>query len=163
MPVLNPADPDETWFYYAGGDGPHTGQRDDSIGLARATTHAYAGLRPTSDGTRRLVTEPIIDTERLTAQSKLGSLQMGSLSVLADIGHGAAVRVGLEGHALVELQALPSTSAESRPTWHSVPTALLLDPDQTNAMLPGRRARLVLEATGPVVLYALRNSALAAD
>jgi hypothetical protein len=29
----------------AGGNGPHDGQRDDSIGLAYATTHAYAGLR----------------------------------------------------------------------------------------------------------------------
>ena len=28
--------------------GSHSGARDDSIGLARATTNAYAGLRPTA-------------------------------------------------------------------------------------------------------------------
>jgi hypothetical protein len=48
-PTLNPHNADETLFYYAGGNGPHSGQRDDSIGLARATTHTYAGLRAESE------------------------------------------------------------------------------------------------------------------
>lgn len=43
-PLLDPKNPNRTMFFYAGGDGPHDGQRDDSIGLAYAPTHAYAGL-----------------------------------------------------------------------------------------------------------------------
>jgi hypothetical protein len=43
-PVLDPQNEEITRFYYVGGNGPHDGQRDDSIGLAYAQTHAYAGL-----------------------------------------------------------------------------------------------------------------------
>jgi len=46
LPLLNPTNASETMFYYAGGDGPHTGDRDDSIGLARATpTRLHAAGR----------------------------------------------------------------------------------------------------------------------
>ena len=44
-PFIDPQNSSVTRFYYSGGNGPHSGQRDDSIGLARATTHAWAGLR----------------------------------------------------------------------------------------------------------------------
>ena len=44
-PLLDPQNASRTLFYYAGGDGPHDGQRDDSLGRAWTTTYGYAGLR----------------------------------------------------------------------------------------------------------------------
>ena len=109
LPLLNPTNASETMFYYAGGDGPHTGDRDDSIGLARATTHAYAGLRPATtiltsasdtaaateaaSATRRLVTEPIVDVSQFHQRAVLDKqLSPPLLSVLAS----GRVRVGLQ-------------------------------------------------------------------
>jgi hypothetical protein len=61
--LLDPQDPHTTLFYYSGGNGPHSGSRDDSIGLARATTHAYVGLRSppaATQETTRQVRKPTI-------------------------------------------------------------------------------------------------------
>ena len=64
----------------SGGDGPHSGDRDDSIGLARAKTHAYAGLRAAAGA------EPL-----RTAQLES---KCGRLSVLASLdGPAAAIKV----------------------------------------------------------------------
>lgn len=113
------------------GNGPHTGQRDDSIGLARATTHAYAGLRLVTNASDasaataaqrvRLVTEPILNISQLThlrdgddarGSSKMSDGSLLSLLVMFDDDEpnldvhadlGGAVRVGAPGQDLVEL------------------------------------------------------------
>ena len=102
-PTINPHAGDggnETLFYYAGGNGPHSGQRDDSIGLAMATTHAYAGLRkevaaerPSS--ARLLTTGPIDDLLLLEPVGDAAAAD-GGLSLLADMA-GGCVRVGVAG------------------------------------------------------------------
>ena len=58
-PLLDPKNQNRSLFYYSGGDGPHDGQRDDSIGLAYAPTHGYAGLRHIAAGAARLRTLPL--------------------------------------------------------------------------------------------------------
>eukprot|EP00729_Bicosta_minor_P001424 gene1424-15846_t len=62
--------PNRTMFYYSGGDGPHDGQRDDSIGLAYATTHAYAGLKRTDGGVDASVKSSLKTTPLLPFHGK---------------------------------------------------------------------------------------------
>lgn len=69
-PLLDPKNPNRTMFYYSGGDGPHDGQRDDSIGLAYATTHAYAGLKRTDGGVDASVKSSLKTTPLLPFHGK---------------------------------------------------------------------------------------------
>jgi hypothetical protein len=70
----------------SGGNGPHSGNRDDSIGLARAKTHAYAGLRAASSGARPLRTNPL-------------TLACGRIAVLASLhGSTASIKVAAATH-----------------------------------------------------------------
>ena len=190
LPLLDPANKGATMFFYAGGDGPHTGDRDDSIGLARATTHAYAGLqmKTTEGGTsptngaantmaRRLVTNPIVNVSTLMQHARVSLAQPSlvqppALSVLASVD--GDLRVGLQTHKLgedIEMFELflgaPNSmeaSAVSRvggPRWFVVPEQLisrLLTADKHGG---GRMARVVVEATGPATLFALRGDAVA--
>ena len=104
--MLDPTDSSTTLFYYvstykalraslpacwlghltyllctvqSGGNGPHSGDRDDSIGLARAKTHAYAGLRAASSGARPLRTNPL-------------TVACGRVAVLASL-HGSTASI----------------------------------------------------------------------
>eukprot|EP01052_Picozoa_sp_SAG31_P011189 SAG31_NODE_629_length_13436_cov_116.287825_2_plen_344_part_00 len=147
-PVINPANPNETMFYYAGGNGPHSGQRDDSIGLARSTTNAYTGMRRRDVGgtTARLTTEPL-DWPSGT-----------SLEILADsggsIGHVQMWLADAKGQP--RTQQLDVRSQQKRldtssPVWISV----------SDEHFAGRTAvatRIAFEASPNVTLYALRLS-----
>jgi hypothetical protein len=73
----------------SGGNGPHSGNRDDSIGLARAKTHAYAGLRAAPSGARPLRTNPL-------------TLACGRIAVLASLhGSTASIKVAAATHRAV--------------------------------------------------------------
>eukprot|EP00040_Diaphanoeca_grandis_P020184 m.107385 g.107385 ORF g.107385 m.107385 type:complete len:508 (+) comp27790_c0_seq1:123-1646(+) len=43
-PFVDPTNTTQTLFYYAGGNGPHSGARSDFIALATAPTNAFVGL-----------------------------------------------------------------------------------------------------------------------
>lgn len=62
----------------SGGNGPHSGDRDDSIGLARAKTHAYAGLRAAAGA--------------LPLRTMQLASSCGRISVLASL-HGSAASI----------------------------------------------------------------------
>ena len=83
LPFLDPNNASITRFYYSGGDGPHSGQRDDSIGLAYATTHAWAGLRLPTGGPTTLTTEILTIGGHRT------------LWMLVDVPSGSSVDVSL--------------------------------------------------------------------
>lgn len=111
-PLLSPLDKSQTMFYYAGGNGPHTGQRDDSIGLARATTHAYAGLRAKVETKLKTETESeILIEEEVSAGAEATSrIITAPLDISNDttaIWLLAAVTVGKGGR--VKVSAVPST------------------------------------------------------
>ena len=159
-PLLNPRNASETMFYYAGGDGPHTGQRDDSIGLARAVTHAYAGLRVAAGATAtvsRLTTGPIDDLH----------VPAGGLSILAGLGAGARVRVGLatasgQQSDLVDLAAPGATAPADGPQWLSIPASIVLAWHKQRLVATASKddaSRLVIEAEGATMLFALRSDA----
>jgi hypothetical protein len=158
-PLLNPKQENETMFYYAGGDGPHTGQRDDSIGLARAVTHAYAGLRVAAGEATtpsRLTTGPIDD---LLAPP--GSIP-GGLSILAGLGAGVRIRVGVttsvHSSGLVDL-VVPDTASGAGPRWLPIPGSVVsaLHRQRLLATTLGGSCRLVIEVEGPTMLFALRS------
>jgi len=94
--LLDPQNNDTTLFYYSGkmpryrwrciplkmqmpaislrtgGNGPHSGQRDDSIGLARSQTHAFAGLRAQPGNARSLRTADVaVGCERVSILVRL--------------------------------------------------------------------------------------------
>lgn len=93
LPFIDPTNSSRTRFYYSGGDGPHSGQRDDSIGLAYATTHAWAGLqytgRPQDGGTVELITKEVPQPAT------------GVMWLLADVAQDASVGVA-SAHSGVE-------------------------------------------------------------
>ena len=109
--LTDPADNDTQLFFYAGGNGPHSGARDDSIGLARGKTHANTGLRPGATTGRGEV------SSLRTAALSVGC-QQPELAVLASLGAQAArrVRVLVDGLAL-QLDAGGSESDERAPRW----------------------------------------------
>ena len=63
-PIPDPADSELTRYYYAGGNGPHSGPRSDFIALATAPSHATVGLRVAADGVASTVTTRPIRVER---------------------------------------------------------------------------------------------------
>lgn len=173
LPLLNPTNKAETMFYYAGGDGPHSGDRDDSIGLAWATTHAYAGLRLAALTNRteiipaqRLVTHPIINMSVLMSRAQ-SSLSHPSpvLSVLVD----GNVRVGLQTQhdddvkifELVDSSDQAALPHPNTPRWLAVPEQVFENLLTTNKKVNGTMSRLVVEAAGPATLFALRGDAVA--
>ena len=93
MPFLEPGNASVTRFYYSGGNGPHSGQRDDSIGLARATTHAYAGLSmpPAPPAGNGIATPRVLTTEPL----RTSAAGQRKLWVLASVAADASLGVGL--------------------------------------------------------------------
>jgi len=104
-PLLDPKNQSRTLFYYSGGDGPHDGQRDDSIGLAYATTNGYAGLTRRAESARpadsaRLVTSPLVARDNASgarswqvlasvsgAESRLRVRQTGAAAVAGGFAH----------------------------------------------------------------------------
>ena len=151
-PLLNPKAENETLFYYAGGNGPHTGQRDDSIGLATATTHAYAGLRTSANtNVATLQTEPLSFSSASTPGACGFSVLVGIPDDKAAIGK---IRVGLalsaDGGGSMEELALPERT--SAPTWTSLPDRIvrqMMVPGPT----PGLRFQLV---NSSATLFAIR-------
>jgi hypothetical protein len=111
-PTIDPREPNTTLFYYAGGDGPHSGQRDDSIGLARAVTHAYAGLLATpgrntsTNGDRTAGAHQPLNA---AAASRLVTGPLDELIRPPD-GAGGAGSGGSEAAALAILASIPSTT-----------------------------------------------------
>ncbi len=187
LPLLDPGNKGQTMFFYAGGDGPHTGDRDDSIGLARATTHAYAGVQlkmvvggaTSTNGaanitTQRFVTNPIVNVSILMQRARLNLKESSAvhpvLSMLVD-GH---VRVGLQLHELDEdidmfnlLEgALDSTETSALlrvdgPRWFVVPEQafdrLLTAKERGGETM----CRIIVETAGPTTLFALRGDVVA--
>merc|ERR1712100_652342 len=49
---------DDVWFYYMGGNGPHNGARNSSLGLATLRIDGFAGLRSGQE-TVTLTTTPL--------------------------------------------------------------------------------------------------------
>jgi hypothetical protein len=86
-PLLDPKDPNRTLFYYSGGDGQHDGQRDDSIGLAYATTHGYAGIRSTGTGR-----EAAADRTSVIRTANLSTWQTVAARSSADVAASVPVR-----------------------------------------------------------------------
>ncbi len=55
-PLRDPSDPGVTRLYYAGGSGPHSGPRADSIGLAPAPTDGLVGVSAVANKARFVTT-----------------------------------------------------------------------------------------------------------
>ena len=93
MPMLNPANASETYIYYDGGVGPHSGpHREDTLNLALASSSAFAGLRHDGDdGPARLRMQ---QAELATGGCEvLAKLDAGS-SLSAVMGERAAASAG---------------------------------------------------------------------
>jgi hypothetical protein len=145
-PLINPEATNETMFYYAGGNGPHNGQRDDSIGLARATTHAYAGLKAgnSTSGSAQFITTQL----RITADTT-------SVLVLASVDtvSGGVIKVGAAGRSLL-LDLQPSSALSISPQWMALPGQVLAQLQEVTAKAGA--ASLVVNAHPPAALYAVR-------
>jgi len=103
-PFLDPADSrgERLLIYYAGGDGPHSGRRSDSLMLATANASSLAGLAPARTGevahvtsaalvatsaTLRLHLKPLSPRARVTlrvsAGARLASFELGPANLHA--------------------------------------------------------------------------------
>lgn len=63
-PIPDAADSELMRYYYAGGNGPHSGPRSDFIALATAPSHATVGLRVAANGVASTITTRPIRVER---------------------------------------------------------------------------------------------------
>eukprot|EP01079_Euglenida_sp_SAG-EU17-18_P002935 gene2935-3513_t len=142
-PLLDPANNQTQLFYYAGGNGPHSGQRDDSIGLARGPTHAPAGLRvlpSLAAGLRTLCTLPLSWSPSACRESEEPGLELlasvgsraGASTTSADLQQhmrvaisGMGLDLSLTGPGTPE-QVLHSMEVEIRASVHVVIYALRL-------------------------------------
>jgi hypothetical protein len=81
-------------LYYMGGDGPHNGLRNSSLGLATLRKDGFAGMSGTGEFTTRNVTVTGAD-----------------LFVSADVMQGGSVAVGVVGHGSLSVDdAVPITA-----------------------------------------------------
>ena len=153
----------KTSFYYAGGNGPHTGQRDDSIGLAYCPTDAYAGLQhiPVADNADMLETVAVeMRSERLWVLVASGAKANGGHAQGVERGVPLRLRVsisverGIAAEGTVHLAGLKGANGPQRlqVEWDSADQAL----GGTGAMrsLVGAQARVRIEVVGAVILYA---------
>ena len=164
---MDPTDSETTLFYYSGGDGPHDGQRDDSIGLATAPTNAYAGLTVSTGETNVVLkTHPIRRQVLPHYPDHLCTWQ-----VLAELPKYTAPATGsvLRARALLQVPTpaegrtavgLPpplltvSTGTDGLPAWSPLPRPSVQAAD--NGKVP---AALVWEfhCTGNCTLFAIRQ------
>jgi hypothetical protein len=70
-PMIDPNDPARLLLYYAGGNGPHTGQRDDFMMLATSPTNALVGLAAGGADP-----EAVVTTHRLPTGTEKGELEV---------------------------------------------------------------------------------------
>ena len=155
-PLLDPKMQNRTLFYYSGGDGPHDGQRDDSIGLAYAPTHGYAGLRHIAAGAGRLRTLPlelqapedgVASTQRWHVLATLGAAADGATPALR------ARTVADTAAAFVDVAIAP----DSQPHWAEL--ELGAGATGTSTWSEGAEAPAVeFECEGTCTIFALRVS-----
>ena len=101
---VDPQDSHQILYYYAGGNGPHSGQRDDSIGLARGQIHAYAGLQSIGKTRKKLHTSQLVLSACANDHSQVASIHAHTpmvrlLSILAAGDDGSDVAVMVIGNA----------------------------------------------------------------
>ena len=125
-PFLDPKDPTRTKFYYSGGDGPHSGQRDDSIGVAYATTHAWAGLSlPMSSALSGGAVGPLVLTTEVL------SLETGDSSTAA--AAAAAATAVSKGHGYTHLWVLADVPVDCSVEVHMAAAATIETKTETAA------------------------------
>jgi len=155
-PIAHPSDPAVTLLYYAGGNGPHSGRRADSLGLARATTDALAGKRSMGDGAQ-LVSRPLDLREISRGDACLRVLVHARALNDHAIGHAQILKVSVvdvSGRVLWRAEARLPPSV--RPRWitarrsvspHSPRLSLLLERET--------HVRVHLELAEGMTAYAL--------
>ena len=127
-PFLDPKDPTRTKFYYSGGDGPHSGQRDDSIGVAYATTHAWAGLSlPMSSALSGGAVGPLVLTTEVL------SLETGDSSTAAAAAAAAAATAVSKGHGYTHLWVLADVPVDCSVEVHMAAAATIETKTETAA------------------------------
>ena len=159
-PLLDPRQPNRTMFYYSGGDGPHDGQRDDSMGVAYAATHAYAGLRHA--GTPGEAAGSRVTTTRLARRPQGNASGARRWHLLAALGRGGAEAGGVP----TRLRARRVGGGRAATAARFVDVAMGTGGDlQWLALGAGAASNdasagdaFEFECTGPCTLYALRSS-----
>ena len=144
--LLDPQNNDTTLFYYSGGNGPHSGQRDDSIGLARSQTHAFAGLRAQPGNARSLRTGAVVPAgcERVSI--------LASFEVSGSVNVSAVATEDSQDHRLL---GQARSDASATPEWFELQWADELGASDTVA--------LRLDASPGATVFALRSMCVKSD
>ena len=88
--------PDKTTrIYYMGGNGPHSGQRNSSFGLATIAADRFAGIA--SGGAGRSMADASAATMATASSSKTVVITGGQMIVTADLKNGGSVSFGIAG------------------------------------------------------------------
>eukprot|EP00039_Didymoeca_costata_P021890 m.345700 g.345700 ORF g.345700 m.345700 type:complete len:534 (+) comp27044_c0_seq1:211-1812(+) len=149
QPVVNASDPETTLLYYAGGNGPHDGQRDDSLGLARTTTHAFAGLKA-------LQTDALFQSIPLTQIIHPSSTISFLVSSTQTIRFNASIQNSEDSFTLeFHITKLDVSHTQSTPIWNSFKLIDLLDESAIMWNSPQRITVNIVAKEG-CILYALQ-------
>merc|ERR1719498_512710 len=123
---------DDIWLYYMGGNGPHNGARNSSLGLATLRMDGFAGLRSGQDEVT-LATTPL-------------QVEGDTLVITVDIvGAGGYACLGVVGHADL------STSSCRHVTSNATDAPIEFDTGSTLKSLVGSSVPLNIVAKNAVV------------
>eukprot|EP00051_Salpingoeca_urceolata_P033010 m.499403 g.499403 ORF g.499403 m.499403 type:complete len:519 (+) comp57234_c0_seq1:125-1681(+) len=137
-PVLLPG---ETAYrvYYMGGNGPHSGTRNTSMGLATVPLDRFAGVR---------LTNPLAGSTTTIPAARVVVID-AVLVVSADVGPGGSLRVGVEGLPGLE----PGDATPIVGPTNTTRSEIRFANGHTFASQVGNTVDLQFVATGPVTLY----------
>lgn len=114
----------ETRFYYAGGNGPHSGGgiehgRRNSIGLATSTTHALAALQSVSAARASLTTRPVAIGSALRVLMKVEDCSSVIVRIFAS-NDAQQPLSGFDAGVCKPLFDAALPTEEHHPQWHSI-------------------------------------------
>ena len=139
--MLNPANASETYIYYDGGVGPHSGpHREDTLNLAVASSSAFAGLRHDGDdGPARL-------------RMQQADLPTGGCEVLAKLDAGSSLSAVM-GERTVASAGSSFRASETMTTAQWIPLELAQGRERLSG---GGGDAIDFELDGAGTLFAMR-------
>eukprot|EP01046_Picozoa_sp_COSAG06_P057367 COSAG06_NODE_11162_length_1553_cov_2.558717_1_plen_247_part_00 len=144
MPMLNPANASETYIYYDGGVGPHSGpHREDTLNLAVASSSAFAGLRHDGvDGPARL-------------RMQQADVPSGTCEVLAKLDAGSSLSAAM-GERAASSAGSSFQASETMTTAQWIPLELAQGQEGRERLSGGGGDAIDFELDGAGTLFAMR-------